>query len=160
MAFSKKGSRKIEVNDQSFIYKISKPKPRSTWYKDESKLDNTFLQYAQKFGLGRVQDVIIYLVIQSISEVSTLHIKCHTVLIDGFLGPEQILQIKPALVSKLIVIALQDGWEPEKKGDHKMEIIHQQTKEHRPVILQLPNMNENIDDYDNIERPIEIFRDT
>lgn len=157
MAFSKKGTRHIEVNNTKFVYKISKLKGESDWRDEENELNETFLKYARHYGLGMVKDVTINIAVQANSNpISKMFIKCHTLLVDGFMGPEQIIQIKPSLVSSLIQKGLMDGWNPEKKGDHRIEIIQQMTKEKTPVILQLPHMNEDICDYSNLERPTEI----
>ena len=157
MAFPKKGSRHIEVDGISFIYKISKIKPKSDWRQEDNELDENFMKYAQYYGLGSVRDATINIAIQSMDDsISIMFIKCHTLLVDGFLGPEQIIQIKPNQVSQLIRKGLNDGWNPNKKGDYRLEVVQKCTNEKKPVILQLPGMNENISDYENLERLIEI----
>jgi hypothetical protein len=158
MAFSSKGIRLIVVNGFRFNYKISKLKKKSKWRKEVNELDETFMKYASHYGLGMVKDATINISVQLTSDpVSNMFVKCHTVLVDGFLGPEQIIEITPKLISNLIKRGLEDGWSPEKKGDYRMELAQKMMNGRKPVILQLPNMNEHISDYENLERPIEII---
>lgn len=157
MAFSKKGSRNIEIEGIRFLYKISKVKPKSDWRSEDNELDKTFMKYAKHYGLGDVKDATINIVIQSASNPSSsMFIKCHTLLVDGFMGQEQIIQIKPNQISQLIKKGLQNGWNPNKKGDYRLELVQKWTHEKKPVLLQLPNMNHDIKDYENLEQPIEI----
>ena len=52
---------------------------------------------------------------------------------------------------------MEDGWQPNEKGDYRLNLIEKQTKDKEPMILQLPNiMNEGIEDYENIDRAIEV----
>ncbi|WP_044208691.1 hypothetical protein [Flammeovirga sp. OC4] len=128
MAFPKKGSRNIEVDGIRFQYKISKLKPISDWRQEGNELNDNFKKYAQQYGLGSVRDATINVVIQSMdNSVSSMFIKCHTLLIDGFLGPEQVIQIKPNQVSQLIRKGLNDGWNPNKKGDYRLELAQKWT---------------------------------
>jgi len=156
MAISKKGTRKIVVNDIEYLYKVSKVKHKSEWRNQENELDDTFMKYASYYGLGKVADARINVIIQLMENpVSNMHIKIKTIVVDGFMGIEQISQIKPKLIAELIDRALQDGWKPSEKGDYRLNLL-ETTKDKQPVILQLPNMNEGIEDYQNLEKPIEI----
>ncbi|MEM6800489.1 MAG: hypothetical protein AAF696_03740, partial [Bacteroidota bacterium] len=160
MAISKKGARKIHVNGVDYLYKVSKVKKKSVWREQNDELNDTFMKYASYFGLGEVRDITINIVVQlSDRPVSTYFIKIHTLLVSGFMGPEQITQIKPKFVRELIFKGLKDGWNPAKEGDARLTILESQTKEHQPLILQLPDMNEGVEDYQNLERPIEIKLD-
>ena len=72
------------------------------------------------------------------------------------MGDEQITQVQPKFISELITKGLNDGWKPFLKGDFRINIIETQTKEREPIILQIPDMNEGIKKYQNLEKPIEI----
>ena len=72
------------------------------------------------------------------------------------MGAEQILEVKPAMVAQLIRKALKEGWQAEQKGDHRITLAQKWQENKKPVILQLPQMNEDAGDYENLERPIEI----
>ena len=157
MAFPKKGTRKIEVEGYKFCYKVSKLKKKSDWRIPEKELDDKFSKYASYYGLGMVKDANINVAIQLISNpLSSMYIKCHTIIVDGFMGAEQIIQIKPNLISFLIQREINNGWNPETKGDLRIELAQKWIDKKTPVILQLPNMNNDIINYDNLERPIEI----
>lgn len=157
MTLPKKGSRTIEVDGTLFRYTISRIKPKSDWREEIEELDTNFMRYAKRFGLGNVCDATINITIQSAhNSASSMFIKCHTLIVDGFLGPEQLIQIKPNQISQLIRKSLKDGWKPNIRGDFKLELAQKWVDEKNPVMLQLPGMNETIDNYDNIERPIKI----
>ena len=116
------------------------------------------MKYASYYGLGNVQDATINVVIElAITPVSKLLVKIHFLIVDGFMGPEQIISIKPKLVTQLIKKGLIEGWNPGYKGDHQIELIQQKSEQEKPVILQLPNMNEEATTYENLEKPMEIY---
>ncbi|MEM8886758.1 MAG: hypothetical protein AAGD28_02150 [Bacteroidota bacterium] len=157
MAISKKGSRKITVADIDYLFKVSKLKKKSDWREQQNELDETFMKYASYYGLGRVKDATINLVVQSTENpISHLFVKFHTLQVAGFMGSEQILEIKPAMVAKLIQKALNEGWKPNEKGDHRITLAQKWQENKSPVILQLPGMNEDADDYPNLDKPKEI----
>lgn len=157
MAISKKGSRKINVNGVEYLYKVSKIKKKSDWREQGNELNDTFTKYANHYGLGKVKDITINIVIQlKNNPVSNFYIKINSILIDGFIGAEQITKITPKFVSELIQKGLIDGWNPSSKGDYRVNILENNTKEKEPMILQIPNMNEGIENYQNLEKPIEI----
>ncbi len=156
MAISKKGARKIIVNDVEYLYKVSKIKKKSDWRAQENELNDTFMKYASYYGLGEVRDITINVVIQLMEKpVSDMYIKFNTIILSGFMGPEQITQITPKMIVGLINYGLKNGWKPSEKGDYRLNLV-ETTKDKQPVILQLPNMNEDVGDYQNLERPIEI----
>jgi len=157
MAISKKGARTINVNGVEYLYKVSKIKKKSEWREQEEELNDTFTKYANHFGLGKVKDITINIAIQlKENPSSSFFIKINTILVDGFLGAEQITQIKPKFISELISKGLNDGWKPSLKGDYRINILETKTKEKEPMILQIPNMNEEIENYQNLEKPIVI----
>ena len=129
MAISKNGSRKIIVDEVKYLYKVSKIKNKSGWREQEDELDDTFMKYASYYGLGKVKDITINIVIQLMENpVSNMFIKFNTILVDGFMGAEQITQIKPKLISELINKGLNDGWKPSEKGDYRLSLLETQTK--------------------------------
>ena len=65
MAISKKGSRKITVADVNYLYKVSKLKKKSDWREQQNELDETFMKYASYYGLGKVKDATINVVVQA-----------------------------------------------------------------------------------------------
>ncbi|MEL6255780.1 MAG: hypothetical protein AAFR87_27490, partial [Bacteroidota bacterium] len=147
----------ITVKNINYLYKVSKLKKKSDWREQHNELDETFMKYASYYGLGKVKDATLNLVVQSAEKpTSHLFIKCHTLQVAGFMGPEQIQEIKPAMVAKLIQKAIEEGWEPNEKGDHRITLAQKWQENKSPVILQLPQMNEEIGDYPNLEKPIEI----
>lgn len=157
MAIPKKGSKKITVNNIEYIYRVSKPKKKSDWRKEENELNENFLTYAEYYGLGQVMDVNYGIVIQLFEKpVSNIFIKYHSIVVDGFLGIEQITQVKPNLITHLIKTAILNGWKPSEKGDYKFNLAEQNTKNKEPIVLQLPNMNDPISNYKNISRPLKI----
>lgn len=125
MAISKKGSRNIDINGVVYLYKVSKVKTKSAWrnHQPKDKLSKEFLKYANYYGLGQVKDITINIVIQlKNNPVSNYYIKIHSILVDGFMGAEQTLQIKPKLISALIMKGLEEGWNPSEKGNYSISI--------------------------------------
>jgi len=156
MAFPKKGKRKIEIEGVQYLFKISKIKQKSNWRIQENELDNTFMKYASYYGLGKVKDATINIAVQlAFNPVSNLYVKCYTLIVDGFMGPEQIIEITPSMVLKLVNKSIKDGWKPNQKGDFRMEIAQKWTKSKKPTILQLPDMNAEIENYENKDKSIE-----
>ncbi|MEL6557347.1 MAG: hypothetical protein AAFQ94_04135 [Bacteroidota bacterium] len=158
MSLSNKGSRNIEVDGIQYIFKVSKVKRKSDWRTQSNELDETFMKYASYYGLGNVKDATINVVIELASTpVSKLFVKIHTLIVDGFMGPPQIISITPKLVAHLLRKGLKEGWKPDHKGDHQIELIQQKLDQKKPLILQLPNMNEEATSYENLEKPMEIY---
>lgn len=157
MSISKKGTRKIIVDEIEYLYKVSKPKKKSDWREQENEVNETFIEYASYFGLGKVKDITINIVVQLYNKpVSSLFVKCHSILIDGFMGAEQIMQITPKLVSNLILEAINDDWDPFNKRDYRMNIVEQNSKNKEPIILKLPDMGKEVGNYQNLDKPYEI----
>lgn len=157
MAFPKKGTRQIEVDGILYHYKISKVKHKSDWRAEENELNEEFMKYASYYGLGEVKDATINIAVQLAEQpVSGLFVKIHTLIVNGFMGPEQIIEITPFMVTKLIRKGLKEGWNSSGKGDYRIVLAQKSTKERTPVILQLPSMNEGADSYKNLEKPVEI----
>lgn len=157
MAISKKGSRIIKLNDEVYLYKISKIKKKSDWRISENELNENFIKIANYYGLGQVKDITINIVVQlKENPSSSFFIKINTILVDGFMGPEQITQIKPQLIKQLINKGLSDGWNPNEKGDFRLNILEAQTKDKEPILLQFPNQTPPTIDYKNIHQLKEI----
>lgn len=157
MAIPRKGTRKIVVENTSYVFKVSKPRKKSDWRVQKNELDKTFMNYARHYGLGNVKDVTFGIVIQLLDNpVSSIFIKYHSILVDGFLGSEQLTQIQPNFISYIITKAINDGWNPSKKGNFRLNIAEQNTNEKKHVILLLPNMNEGPENYENLDKPVEI----
>ena len=72
------------------------------------------------------------------------------------MGAEQILKVTPKLISNLILEALDNNWNPAKKEDHRMNIVEKHSKNKEPVILKLPDLELEINNYQNIDKPYEI----
>lgn len=157
MAISKKGSRILKINGEIYLYKISKIKKKSDWRDSKNELNENFIKIADYYGLGKVKDITINIVVQLRENPrSTFFIKIHTILVDGFMGPEQITQIKPQLVKQLIIKSLSDGWDPNEKGDFRLNILETKTKNKEPIFLLLPDQSLQILDYKKIHQLKEI----
>ncbi|MEM9220726.1 MAG: hypothetical protein AAGD25_41215 [Cyanobacteria bacterium P01_F01_bin.150] len=157
MSLPKKGSKKIHVNGSDYRWLGSKWNKVSDWRADREFVDEEFLAIAQKFGLGDTADVYFNLVIEKHENpVSKIAVKYFGKVIDGFLGIEQFTQIKPSLVSKVIGQALESGWNPDQKGDFALEIYENSGEKHRPAVLALPGLNDEVKNYEKIIKPIQI----
>jgi len=157
MAFSKKGLRKIRIDNMAYCYKIGKLQTKSNWRKENNELDQTFMHYAAHYGLGQVKDATITIALYpEACPTSRLFIAVHTLLVDGFLGPEQIIQISPSLISVFIKNALKQGWKTNKKGDFRIDFAQKLSTNAKPTLLLLPRMDFEKEAYSNLERPIEI----
>jgi hypothetical protein len=138
MAVSKKGARKIRIGQVDYLYKVSKIKGKSDWREQRNELDDTFMKYAACYGLGQVQDSTIDIVIQLYDNpISSMFIRIHTILVDGFLGPEQIIKIKPNFIAQLITTTLDGKWNPYEKGDYRLTIAEKQSKEEKPIEIKI-----------------------
>lgn len=103
------------------------------------------------------QDVLFNLVIEKYREpVSKVIVKYYGLVIDGFLGIDQFTKIKPSFVAQIIEQALGGGWLPDQNGDFKLEIFENSGQKHRPAVLLLPGLNDDVQDYGNIIKPIQI----
>lgn len=152
MAISKKGTRVITVDDVEYLYKVSKVKKKSDWRKDENKLNDEFLKHAKKYGLGNLKDITINIVAQlKNSPTSNLYVKINTVLVDSFMGAEQVTQIKPQFVAKLIQDAIFDGWKPTDRKDYRLTISDTDIKTKQPIILNLSGEIDDAKKYKNVD---------
>lgn len=141
MSISKKGLRKITVDNCEYVFKISKYKKCSAWKSELQELDDEFLKYAKFYGLGSIMDVVFNIVISINDEhqKSSLFIKYYSIVIDGFLGPDQISEIKPKLISKLIRKAVQEGWNPCEKSDFRYDLVEKFRKDKANEVFQIVN---------------------
>lgn len=158
MSLSKKGTRKIIVNGVYYRWRVSQYQIVSNWRVDAEVIDGKYLEIAQRFGLGDIADVVFNIVIELYDDPkSKMIVKYFGLVVDGFLGPEQFVQIKPKLVSELIGHGTNNGWVPNLKGDYKLEIFENSGKKHRPAVVVLPNLNDEVVDYENFVKPIKIW---
>ena len=129
----------------------------SDWHIDTGIVDERYLKIAQRFGLGKVADVVFNITIDLYEKTkSKILVKYFALIIDGFMGPEQYTQIKPGLVAEIIKQSIASGWDPSAKGDFNVEIFENTGEKHRPAILVLPGINEDVVDYDNVVKLIRI----
>ena len=157
MAFAKKGVRKIELNGVTYGYKIARIKSESDWRSEENTLDERFMQHAKYYGLGDVKDAAINIVIFLTSHhTSNLFIKIYTLIVDGFMGPEQVLKITPNHISQLICKGLENGWDPNKKKDYRLIFAHKTNNGKVSVLFQIPDIDPGVTHSMNLKHPIEI----
>ncbi|MEL6672824.1 MAG: hypothetical protein AAFR61_11555 [Bacteroidota bacterium] len=157
MAIAKKGSRNITVDGIAYRYKVSKIKKKSGWREQVDELDETFMKYARYYGLGEVRDITLNIVAHlEENPASHLFVKIQTVLVDGFLGPEQLTQIKPQMVARLIRQGLADGWKPAEKGDARLLLLETQDQQKKPVLLQFPDDGQTIEDYQPLDQVVRV----
>ena len=157
MGIPKKGARKLIVKDIEYRWRVSRYRLVSDWRIDTEIVDKKYLGVAKQFGLGDVADVIFTIAIERYNEPqSKLIVKYYGLIIDGFLGPEQLVQIKPSLVKTLILESLSHGWHPGQKGDFTLDLFENTGSKLRPAILVLPGINDSIRDYENLIKPIKL----
>lgn len=158
MSIAKKGSRKITVNGTHYRWRVSRPRKISDYRSESNLLSEDYLNTARKYGLGDVADIVFNVPIELYeSPGSKILMKYFGLCVDGFLGPEQFAQIKPSLIAEIIEESIKKGWKPEEKGDFHIELFENTGKKQRPAILVLPNMNEHMDNYDNLVKPVKII---
>ena len=157
MTIPKKGSRKISVDGVDYRWIVSKYKIISDWRKETELLDEQYLQAASKFGLGDVADVVFGIAIElAENPVSIISAKYFGLVVDGFLGIEQLVSIKPKLISEIIQYSIKAGWNPNVRGNHVLEIVENTKEKHRPALLLLPGFGNNIKNYDNHVKMVQI----
>ena len=157
MALAKKGTRRISVGQTEYIYKVSRIKKTSELRSGEKELEETFLKFARYYGLGQVMDAVINIVVQlEDNPSSSLFVKCKTIIVDGFMGFEQVLSIKPSLVAGLITQAMEEGWNPERRGDYRMNVAQCFEKGASPQVLLLPEIEQSTGEYGNVVRICEV----
>lgn len=159
MSIAKKGSRKIIVNTIAYRWRVPKYKRISDWKIEREVLSEKYMEVAQAYGLGSVADIVFNIPIELYENPkSKIILKYFGLCVDGFMGPEQLAQIKPKLINEIIREALIKGWNPNKKGDIKIELYENTGKRHRPAILVLPDhMNNEVIGYDNLIKAIQIL---
>ncbi len=158
MAFSKRGSRRITVDQQLYLYKVGRIKKKSDWRPaGNGELDDSFLNIARHYGLGDVADATLTIAIQAkVDAASSMFVKFYSILVDGFMGSEQVLTVTPAVVASLIRHGLEKGWKPSEKGDVRIEIIEKRDNDHKPVLLLFPNTPSQLDNYENLIPLVEV----
>ena len=126
-------------------------------------LDEVYYKIAAQYGLGQVADVVFNIPIELYHEPkSKILAKYFGIIIDGFLGIEQVAQIKPGLVTNIIRESLRNGWNPSAKGDYMVEIFEREAiggsaEKLRPAVNVMPGINEaSMLEYDNLIRLIEV----
>lgn len=100
MTMPRKGSRRIVVAGIPYRWHVSRWKRISGWSPASLELlDRRWLEQARRFGLGDVADVTFSIAVELWDNpVSRIRVRYYAMIIDGFLGPEQLTQIKPQLV--------------------------------------------------------------
>ena len=136
MSIPKKGSRKIICSNQCFRWRVSRDRILSDWKLDATKVDPVWLERAQKHRLGRVADIRITVAIEAFENPAG-RILLHVLgtLIDGFLGYEHDVQVKPKMIGAVIEQALDEGWNPSSPQEFKIVMGHEPCEPFRPVML-------------------------
>jgi hypothetical protein len=155
---AKKSSRKLVVDDVAYRYKVSRWRRISDWKPARAGLvDERFLARARAFGLGSVCDVTFTIAIELFEEpVSKTIVTYHAHVIDGFLGPEQITRIQPALVAELVRQSLASGWRPSERGELRLDLVENGDSPARPGLLVLPGVAEDVEGYENRIRVVRL----
>jgi hypothetical protein len=155
---AKKSSRKIVVGGVAYRYKVSRWRRVSDWTPASAGLvDPRWLEQAQKLGLGSVADITFGIAIELWDEpASKTLVTYHAKLIDGFLGPEQLTSITPALLQTLVEQALGAGWQPNRRGDLRFDLVENGDEPTRPALLVLPGLGTDVPDYEPRVVPIRI----
>ncbi|WLQ16402.1 hypothetical protein O5O45_10775 [Hahella aquimaris] len=124
MAMPKKGSREISVDGIDYRWRVSRYRIISDWRKETEVLDERYLKAAERYGLGQVADVVFKITVELRNNpASVISVNYFGLVVDGFLGIDQLVSIKPKLVSEIIRASIQAGWNPESQGNHTVEII-------------------------------------
>ena len=141
MGIGSKGSRKLVVGEQTCRWKVGRPRKVSDWKAAElGMLDSRWEEHARQFGLGATADVVFNLVVEAFEQpASRLVIRIHSRVVDGFLGPEQLLRIGPRTVAGLVLKARAAGWNPVERGDMRFDVFEDPGAPHRPAVLVLPS---------------------
>lgn len=163
MSIAKKGSRKITVAEVDYQWRVSRPRRISDWRDECDLLDEVYCKIAAQYGPGQVADVVFNIPIELYREPkSKILAKYFGIIIDGFLGIEQVAQIKPGLVADIIRESLRNGWNPAAKDDYMVEIFERKpfkgsTEKLRPAVIVMPGINEaSMLEYDNLIRLVEV----
>lgn len=158
MAIAKKGSRKITVQGHIFRWRVNGYSIKSEWRSESKVLSEEYTEIAAKYGLGEIADITFHIPVELYeSPASKIIIKCFGFCVDGFLGIEQLLEIKPKTIAAVIEHFLNEGWDPRNKGDRYIE-LYEQSNTNNPSILVIPGfMNDNVKDYPNILSALKII---
>jgi len=141
MAITKKGSKKIIVRGIVFRWRVNAYRIKSVWKSGKETLSNEYLAAATPFRLGDVQDIVFNVPVELYDQpVSKIMITGFSHCIDGFMGPEQIMEIKPKTIANIIERMLDDGWDPSKKGDRNAELHDHNDDKHNPIVLIIPGV--------------------
>jgi hypothetical protein len=158
MTMPRKGSRRIVVAGTAYRWHVSRWRKISGWSPASLELlDPRWLEQARRFGLGDVADVTFNIAVELHDEpVSRIRARYYAMIVDGFLGFEQLTQIKPQLIRTILERALAAGWIPDKRGDFSLEIVENTGREWRPALMVLPGLNDDIEGYENRMIPIRV----
>lgn len=148
MAITKKGSRKIHVRGCDYRWRVNKFRKVSDWRKESGILQEAYAAAAAKYGLGAVADITFNVPIERYENpVSKIMVKCFGFCVDGFLGIETLMGIKPRTIAAIIEHFLDEGWAPSVKGDRYTE-LYEQSGDQTPALLVIPSyMNDDMKDY-------------
>jgi len=145
MAMARKGSRKITVAGIDYRWRVNRPRRISDWRMERERLDEKFCAIAEQYGLREVADVVFHIPIELYSEpTSKILVKYFGLVVDGFLGIEQVTKVKPSLIAEIIREALQNGWQPEEKEDVIVEIFDNSAQQHCPAVMVMLGKNESV----------------
>ncbi len=136
MAIPKKGSRKIICREQAYRWLASRDRLVSDWQLDPGKVDPEWLAFAQRYRLGSVAETRITVAIEANENPKgRLILHVYGTSIDGFLGMEHNIQIKPAMIKSVIEQALDAGWNASKNSEFRLALHQEQVEPFRPVLL-------------------------
>ncbi len=158
MGILKVGSRKITVDGVDYRWRVPRYKKLSDWKNGSNVLSEEYMKVAEYYGLGKVADIVLNIPIELYSNPkSKIELKYFGLCIDGFLGREQLIQIKPQLIVKVIDKALSDGWNPNLKGNYKLKLYENSSEKYKPAILLFPDeTNDTIKNYVNVVTLVEV----
>jgi hypothetical protein len=152
MATPKRKRRKIVVADMTFqwTYTASVRGDGAWRVPKEDEIDPQWLQNAARFGLGSVIDIYQGATVALWENpVSLTRIVREGFWVDGFLGIESLERITPKDVREMIELALDSGWNPEKKGQSTFILPRKVAVAVAPPLLALPGFNVDIEGYKN-----------
>lgn len=158
MAITKKGSRKIHVRGCDYRWRVNSFKKVSDWGKESGILQEAYAATAAKYGLGAVADITFHIPIERYENpVSKIMVKCFGFCVDGFLGIETLMEIKPKTIATIIEHFLDAGWDPAVKGDRHTE-LYEQEGNRAPALLVIPGLiNDGMEAYPNQVHPLQII---
>jgi hypothetical protein len=152
MATPRRKRRKIVVADTTFQWTYTASvRGDGTWRvpKDED-VDPQWQQNAARFGLGSVIEIYQGAIVALWENPASLaRIVREGFLVDGFMGIEPLEQITPKDVREMVELALENGWEPEKKGHPTFILPRKSEVAVSPPLLVLPGFNVDIEGYEN-----------